>query len=74
MGYTYITMILDATTTATTTTTIISQAIHFVQSIWHAIDTTIWPLIGGIVKSIAGLLIKILELAITAIKWVIAKA
>ncbi len=54
-------------------TDLIHQIIEIAKSIAHVFDASIIGPLTVIIKSIAVLFVKVLELAIMAAKWIIAK-
>lgn len=54
-------------------TDIINQIVEIGKSILLVFDTSIWPPLVEISKSIGDLFVKVLELAVLAVKWLVAK-
>lgn len=54
-------------------TDLINQIIDIAKNIAHVFDTSIWPLLVVLFKNIGALFVKVLELAIMAVKWIAAK-
>lgn len=52
---------------------LIHQIIDIVKNIVHMFDTTLLAPLTEIGKSVGMLLVKVLELAIMGVKWVVAK-
>jgi len=50
-----------------------NQIIDIAKNIGHVFDTSIWPPLVVLLKSIGMLFVKVLELSIMAVKWIIAK-
>ena len=51
---------------------LIHQILDIAKNIAHTFDTTVWPPLMALFKSIGTLFVKILELGIMAFKWLIA--
>jgi len=50
-----------------------NQIIDIAKNIGHVFDTSIWPPLVVLLKSIGMLFVKVLELSIMAVKWIVAK-
>ncbi|EKD24039.1 MAG: hypothetical protein ACD_81C00126G0022 [uncultured bacterium] len=54
-------------------TELLNQIIDIAKSIAHVFDASIWPPLVTIVKSIGHLFVKILELSIMVVQWLLDK-
>ena len=50
-----------------------NQIIDIAKNITHVFDASIWPPLVVLLKSIGMLFVKVLELSIMAVKWIVSK-